>query len=236
MVAAATQLADNPARLAAEAAHLPPRLAALICGKIDLPVKLMFHPRLFSGGAASSEEALFLGEAGRPARYSSALGPELGGFASSSVPDMGAAGTDAPLPLYLVPLGAGLGDMALPAMLVALLLSHDVRRATAQHPKGEALPGAEDGSGGALRPLLGSWRFWRGSFALPALAGYAAGMLCTMCIAMSTDAAQPALLYLAPGTLLAVLARSRRSGAAERSLLWWGEDPPDPAADKQLSV
>ena len=137
--------------------------------------------------------------------------------------------------------------MALPAMLVALLLSHDVRRAAAQRPReaagaGAALPGAaaaEEGPAGGplLLPMLRSWRFWRGSWALPALAGYGAGMLFTLLIAVGTGAAQPALLYLVPGTLLAVLARSRRSGAAERAELWWGEDAPGgPAADKRLGV
>lgn len=100
----------------------------------------------------------------------------------------------------------GLGDMALPGMLIALLLSEDVARWR-----------EEDGPG---RSPLRSWAFWSRSFVVPAWVGYAVGMFMAMGFGTVFQAAQPALLYLVPCTVLPAVIKARRR--RELRALWHG--------------
>lgn len=100
----------------------------------------------------------------------------------------------------------GLGDMALPGMLIALLLVEDVGR-------------WREG-GGAGRPPLRSWAFWARSYTAPAWVGYGAGMFLAMGFGTVFQAAQPALLYLVPCTLAPAVVRARRQ--RDLRALWHG--------------
>lgn len=117
----------------------------------------------------------------------------------------------------------GLGDMALPATLLTLLLVHDV----------ESWAAAHGGGGGALG-MLRRWEFWGQSYALPSWAGYAVGMVAALGAGSVFQAAQPALLYLVPAALAppAVLAASR----GELRRLWEGQAGPPPREEKQVDV
>ena len=114
----------------------------------------------------------------------------------------------------------GLGDMALPGMLLALLLCHDAHRWA--QPRGVAPKRA------LLRTLL-SWRFWRQAYALPSGAGYAAGMFAALGVGTVFQAAQPALLYLVPSMLLPLLVHAAARG--EVRVLWDG--PPEMLHDEK---
>lgn len=116
----------------------------------------------------------------------------------------------------------GLGDIALPGMLIALLLGDDVlkwRRA--------AGPGA-DASGESLK-MLRSSKFWRDSYVMPSWLGYCIGMFAALGVGTVLQAPQPALFYLVPATLLPVGLRARRRG--ELRSLWEGLE-----SDKEVDV
>jgi signal peptide peptidase-like 3 len=105
----------------------------------------------------------------------------------------------------------GLGDMALPGMLIALLYSEDVLKWQLQY-------------GGSLATVaklsFKSREFWMKSYVLPSWVGYIVGMFLALGIGTVFQAAQPALLYLVPCTLLpAVVRASRRKELRE---LWEG--------------
>ena len=105
----------------------------------------------------------------------------------------------------------GLGDIALPAMLISLLLCEDVSKWQQFSSSGVGVLG---------RNALRSWQFWRQSYVLPSWIGYSVGMFLALGFGSVYQAAQPALLYLVPGTLLpaVVLARRRK----ELRGLWEG--------------
>ena len=191
MVAAATQRAENPAFLAAQALHLP---SGLMARSLELPVKLLFPAHLFAG---SPQEPMLM---------------------------------------------LGLGDMALPGMLLALLLCQDVHSWGAPYGGGgDASPAAAAAAVAValsspahqMRALL-RWRFWRQTYALPAWAGYAAGMLAALGAGTIFQTPQPALLYLVPGTLLPVLAKATARGEARQ--LWEGQPAAARYAEKRLDV
>merc|ERR1712004_602151 len=75
------------------------------------------------------------------------------------------------------PLGSerflGFGDIVLPGLLLSYLLRHDML----------------------------SLKAMRNGYFLPAIAGYAAGLVASMLAVSLTNHVQPALLYLVPGTL-----------------------------------
>jgi len=100
------------------------------------------------------------------------------------------------IPAISDPLGSerilGFGDVVLPGLLATYLLRHD---------------------------LLSGRRLWAGYF-VPVLAGYAAGLTATMLALIMLRLAQPALLYLVPGTLGTALALALRRG--ELTSLWHG--------------
>jgi len=83
----------------------------------------------------------------------------------------------------------GLGDIVMPGILVALMLRFDYNRI-------DLLPVAEAKSSGWLGRKAYFWTV---------LAGYVAGLGTTIWVMFTFDHAQPALLYLVPTTLLAVL-------------------------------
>lgn len=105
----------------------------------------------------------------------------------------------------------GLGDIALPAMLISLLLCEDVAKWQQYSSSGVGIVG---------RNALRTWQFWRQSYVLPSWIGYAVGMFLALGMGSVYQAAQPALLYLVPCTLApaVVLARRRR----ELRGLWEG--------------
>eukprot|EP01006_Ploeotia_vitrea_P035073 TRINITY_DN65833_c5_g2_i1.p1 TRINITY_DN65833_c5_g2~~TRINITY_DN65833_c5_g2_i1.p1 ORF type:complete len:651 (-),score=263.65 TRINITY_DN65833_c5_g2_i1:24-1976(-) len=93
----------------------------------------------------------------------------------------------------------GLGDMALPGLLVSFLLRFDYAM--------------------NVDPL--SWRGARHGYFVPVLAGYAVGVLTTDLVLVTTRLAQPALLYIVPCTLGLVLVLARCRG--HWRLLWTGK-------------
>lgn len=96
----------------------------------------------------------------------------------------------------------GLGDMALPGLLVSFGRFEDLRRA------GSRRPGARRGA-----------RSWLPrTYAAAALAGYVAGLSLALAASILSAAAQPALVYIAPLTLGALGARARARG--ELAALW----------------
>ncbi|GAB4816173.1 hypothetical protein N2152v2_003219 [Parachlorella kessleri] len=109
----------------------------------------------------------------------------------------------------------GLGDMALPGLLLALLLCSDYRRAAKRE-----LPGTSGAAEGGLGLLL-SPRFWRGGYAGLCWLGYCAGLVLALGTGVVFQAAQPALLYLVPCTLAPVLSRAAARG--ELGELWGGQ-------------
>ena len=111
-----------------------------------------------------------------------------------------------------VALMLGLGDMALPGMLIALMLCDDVARWVQR----------SGGGGGSARRALASRSFWAGSYVLPAWVGYALGMVAALGIGTVFQAPQPALFYLVPATLAPVAVAARRRG--ELRAVWEGWD------------
>ena len=98
---------------------------------------------------------------------------------------------------------SGLGDIAVPGLLVSLFYRHGWAR------QGAVVPLNAVGAAPWRQPFL---------YFYLALAGYAAGVLLTMVVALHWDAAQPALLFLVPCTVLPVVL----AAAARRDLgsLW----------------
>ncbi|KAL4537192.1 hypothetical protein Ndes2526B_g04898 [Nannochloris sp. 'desiccata'] len=105
----------------------------------------------------------------------------------------------------------GLGDMALPGMLIALLYSEDVFKW--QQQCGGSL-------GTAAKLSLKSRDFWIRSYVLLSICGYTLGMFLALGIGTVFQAAQPALLYLVPCTLSPALVRAARR--KELKELWEG--------------
>ena len=132
---------------------------------------------------------------------------------------------------------AGLGDIAVPALVVSMLLLHDYRAATAGRgptPERGALPGGSGSCGPGLGALL-SRGSWARSYALCSWVGYSLGLVMTLAAAVLSDAAQPALLYLAPCTLAPPLALAAARGDWAR--MWSPKAmPPGGAANKELDV
>jgi hypothetical protein len=98
----------------------------------------------------------------------------------------------------------GLGDVALPALLAALLLAADA--------------GAWAARGGGR---LGA-AFLRQSYFARCLGGFVVGLAAALGASTVFHAAQPALLFLVPATLGPALWRARRRG--ELAALWRGDD------------
>jgi len=112
----------------------------------------------------------------------------------------------------------GLGDMALPGLLVALGRFEDLRR---QGPRPVARAGARRaGPLGRGRAVLPS------TYAGSALAGYSTGLALALAASLLSASAQPALIYIAPLTLGGLAARARSRG--ELAALW-ARAPPAPA-------
>mmetsp|Transcript_4753 Transcript_4753/g.13192 ORF Transcript_4753/g.13192 Transcript_4753/m.13192 type:complete len:402 (+) Transcript_4753:205-1410(+) len=101
----------------------------------------------------------------------------------------------------------GLGDIALPGFLLALVACFDQKRCKNDPlvPLGRALPPAN------------------GSYLLRATAGYAVGLLVTMVSGAASGAAQPALMYLVPAVLLPVVLTARQH--KEFGDVWSGKRP-----------
>lgn len=99
----------------------------------------------------------------------------------------------------------GLGDMAIPAMLLALVLCFDHRRSR------ESINPIDSPSS------LGHKYIWY------AISGYAVGLVTALAAGVLTHSPQPALLYLVPSTLgpIIVLSWSRK----ELAELWEGSKP-----------
>ncbi|KAM7504764.1 hypothetical protein LguiB_003668 [Lonicera macranthoides] len=99
----------------------------------------------------------------------------------------------------------GLGDMAIPSMLLALVLCFD-------HRKGKESADSLD-----IPPYKGHKYIWY------ALSGYAVGLMTALAAGVLTHSPQPALLYLVPSTLgpIIVISWMRR----ELAELWEGAEP-----------
>ncbi|KAL1823708.1 hypothetical protein ACET3Z_010486 [Daucus carota] len=99
----------------------------------------------------------------------------------------------------------GLGDMAIPSMLLALVLSFD-------HRKGKVSVSPLD-----IQSSKGHKYIWY------ALSGYAIGLITALSAGVLTHSPQPALLYLVPSTLgpIVVISWMRR----ELTELWEGTPP-----------
>eukprot|EP00897_Mesotaenium_endlicherianum_P002468 jgi/Mesen1/2249/ME000153S01470 len=113
----------------------------------------------------------------------------------------------------------GLGDMAIPGMLLALVLCFDHRKSRElahAHPHPHAL--SDSATAGPPPPPRAHRRYlwW-------AVAGYAVGLVAALAAGVLTRAPQPALLYLVPSTLGPVAA----SAWARNELpeLWHGPTP-----------
>ncbi|CAI9768195.1 unnamed protein product [Fraxinus pennsylvanica] len=99
----------------------------------------------------------------------------------------------------------GLGDMAIPSMLVALVLFFDNRQSK------DSMRSTD------IQSLKGFKYFWY------ALSGYAIGLVAALSAGILTHSPQPALLYLVPSTLGPIIVISwMRNELAE---LWEGTTP-----------
>ena len=96
----------------------------------------------------------------------------------------------------------GLGDMALPGLLVSFGRFEDLRRAGGRQPPARRGPRARSPR----------------TYAAAALAGYVAGLALALAASLLSGAAQPALVYIAPLTLGALAARAHARG--ELAALW----------------
>jgi len=110
----------------------------------------------------------------------------------------------------------GLGDIALPGMLLALLLSNDLARWTLQSGS-STLVQSTDAAG---LKTLASLKFWTESYTLTSWVGYAVGMFLALGIGTVVQAPQPALFYLVPSTLGPVLLQALRR--RELKEIWEG--------------
>jgi signal peptide peptidase-like protein 2B len=115
----------------------------------------------------------------------------------------------------------GLGDMALPGLLVSYLLRFDLLHLSTD-------------------PILSSsWTYWfKNSYFVLSSLGYMAGLAFTYVVLMVTQSGQPALLYLVPTTLgLVVFVAHRRGELAE---MWHGGErcggPPPNRANGSAAV
>lgn len=111
----------------------------------------------------------------------------------------------------------GLGDVALPGMLIALLLSEDMHA----HKLRSSSSGTASSTGMAsMYKALMSWQFWRHSYVLSSWIGYAVGMFLALGLGTIFQTAQPALLYLVPSTLGPAVVKAQRR--RELWALWEG--------------
>eukprot|EP00850_Spirogloea_muscicola_P017709 SM000155S01638 [mRNA] locus=s155:72515:73553:+ [translate_table: standard] len=119
----------------------------------------------------------------------------------------------------------GLGDIAIPGMLLALVVCFDYHKSRE----------AEEDKGGlssltAPRPPAAR----RGQYVWYAVAGYAVGLVAALAAGVLTRLPQPALLYLVPSTLGPVAAVAwRRRELAE---LWHGPPPAPAQSDKDKAL
>ena len=132
----------------------------------------------------------------------------------------------------------GLGDMALPGMLIALLFAEDFAKWQQHHILlgGDSSSNVTTSSGSVLSRINGvkAWEYWRKSYVLSSLAGYCLGLFLALAIGTVFQAAQPALLYLVPCTLLpAVVIASRRR---ELRALWEGWENENRSERKEAVV
>jgi hypothetical protein len=138
----------------------------------------------------------------------------------------------------------GLGDMALPGLLVALCLVYDrapalaskraarasaaaaVGTADASGLRGPLLPGGMASSPRAHSPsstFLNRVRAFFSGYFGASLAAYTVGLFCALAAGLLSRAAQPALLYLAPALLGTILFKAHRAG--ELKDMWDAERP-----------
>jgi len=105
----------------------------------------------------------------------------------------------------------GLGDVAVPALLLSLALAWDAR-------------------GGRAGPWQAARRGW---LFRSSLAAYVLALLLTLAVGVSFDAPQPALFFIVPAMLLALAAAAARAGVLGG--LWRGPRPRalDAASDKR---
>lgn len=118
----------------------------------------------------------------------------------------------------------GLGDVALPAMLLALLLATDYRRAAKQ---------GGGGGGSGVLPAPPSWGLWRGGYTAPVWLGYCVGLVAAFAAGLVFQAPQPAMVYIVPAMLAPTLAAAVARG--ELGELWSGRRLAA-AAGKELDV
>ncbi len=120
----------------------------------------------------------------------------------------------------------GLGDMALPGMLIALLYSEDVIKFQLQSGGGSLAT--------AAKLSFRSREFWIHSYVLPSWIGYCVGMFLALGVGTVFQNAQPALLYLVPCTVVpAVVTAYRRK---ELRALWEGWENVDDVDRKEPYV
>eukprot|EP00850_Spirogloea_muscicola_P009290 SM000052S17682 [mRNA] locus=s52:53715:56032:- [translate_table: standard] len=118
----------------------------------------------------------------------------------------------------------GLGDIAAPGLLMALMLRFDQSQSSAIRPSKQLVGGDEEGPLAAPEAGAAAWSKY---YFLASVASYTFGLAVTIGVNATTGAAQPALLYLVPSVLsgisLAALLRS------ELGLLLAYKDEPSPA-------
>jgi minor histocompatibility antigen H13 len=118
----------------------------------------------------------------------------------------------------------GLGDIVIPGMMVALALRFDLYLHYLRKPK--TIEGKLEKA--TYVPVTGGWgeRFWVGRSAAgdlqakafpktyfkAGLIGYALGMIVTLLVMQVSEHAQPALLYLVPGVLIALWGTAAMKG------------------------
>lgn len=95
----------------------------------------------------------------------------------------------------------GLGDIVIPGIFVALVLRYDAANA------------------------------WRTTYFRAAFGGYTAGLVATIAVMNIFQAAQPALLYIVPGVLLATFGHASLNGDFT-ALLHWHEHEPEEVEDE----
>jgi signal peptide peptidase-like 3 len=104
----------------------------------------------------------------------------------------------------------GLGDVALPGMLAAMLLSNDVELWTRKSGRRRL----------SLFELFTDGAFWKQSYSLRCWTGYAGGVAAALGFGAVFRAAQPALLYIVPCCLLPVI--STAWSRSELGVVWEG--------------
>lgn len=205
-------------------------LMVTVAKNINAPIKLMFPASPSSMAGLSWQEGLAsMGNASAPllaGNWSALLAAghvdSNGSFAEAPV----SGGLDtSPAPRRDTSAMLGLGDIVVPGIFVAMMLRFDAFRAGAWKPHHLKADAAQPASTDLLPPAPVSLDFPKPYF-WAQMAAYLASLAVTLGVMYVFKHAQPALLYLVPGTMLTAIATALVRGEWQE-LMAYSEAPGD---------